>query len=75
MSNEKLVQVYSLIATIEAFKAEVEAMRIDNVVRDMKGLAPAWDGDSFIILSDELHNTAIKLHNISEGKEEERDEN
>jgi hypothetical protein len=69
MSSEKLIRVYSLVASMEALKVEAEAMKVDNVERALKGQAPAWRGENFVILSDELHSVAAELKGMVKGNE------
>ena len=59
-----LSKIYSLICQMEAIKAEIEAMKADNIERQSNGEALAWPGKMFQEAANSLSNIAKELDKI-----------
>lgn len=54
--------VVAKFAQIEAIKAEIEGMKIANLIRERNGEAPAYGEDAFIGMAKDLQSIANSLN-------------
>jgi hypothetical protein len=66
----KIGHLYSIISTMEAKKAEIESMKVENAERMFKGQSLAWDASSFEAIAQDLHNISAKIMRITKEEEE-----
>ena len=56
-------QMYALVAEMEAAKATIEGMKVENEHRTSQGLPPEFSSDYFFKADAELVRIAIRLRN------------
>jgi hypothetical protein len=66
----KIGRLYSVISIMEAKKAEIESMKVENAERMFKGQSLAWDASSFEAIAKDLHNISTEIMRIAKGEEE-----
>lgn len=54
-------RMFALVAEMEAVKARIEAMKVDNEVQQANGGEPAWNVTSFLEMAGELEEIAKGL--------------
>lgn len=50
------------LALVLAIQAEIEAMKVENIIRERQGYSPAYDEPAFIEMAEKLRHVAY-CHN------------